>query len=403
MIRATVAWSVDLLDPPARQVLAALSLFPAGATLESLETVAEPGTEVAGGRRRAPRRESRELVDGRRLGAPIHDARNDPRVRGGRAGDDDLRRAQLEWSIALASDDEEPRYWTRATAWLDRVEPELPNIRAALDFAREQDDVRRELRLASAMRHYWRVRGHGIEGRRRLEEAMERISEVEPALGARVQHETAVMRLVAGDFDGARTLWLSALEEYQRLGIEIEVGRVYAELGALENAAGNPEEAIGYSETASQMLAHEEFIRLIVLGNLAESYEQTGDLERARTTAMSVLEAQRAIADRDGVAYMSYTLASVALASGDIAESHRRLIECLTVAAEVGFVEVTGYALGLAADIALALDDLQDAAMLIGACLERFAQLGVAPHVREGDRQARVVARSRSACPRRAS
>ena len=89
---------------------------------------------------------------------------------------------------------------------------------------------------------------------------------------------------------------------------------------------------------------------------------------------------------------MSYTLASVALASGDVAESHRRLIECLTVAAEVGFVEVTGYALGLAADLALALDDLQDAAMLIGACLERFDQLGVTPHVREGERQARVAA-----------
>ena len=140
------------------------------------------------------------------------------------------------------------------------------------------------------------------------------------------------------------------------------------------------------------MLGEEEFIRLIVLGNLAESYEQTGDLERARATAVSVLEAQRAIADRDGVAYMSFTLASVALADGDLAESHRRLIECLTVAGEVGFVEVTGYALGLAADLAVALDELDDAALLIGACLERFDQLGVAPHVREGDRQARVVA-----------
>ena len=129
------------------------------------------------------------------------------------------------------------------------------------------------------MRHFWRVRGHGIEGSRRLEEAVLRISEVEPVLAARVQHETAVMRLVAGDFDGARTLWLSALEAYRQLGIDIEVGRVYAELGALENAAGNPQDAIGYSETASRLLSDEEFIRLIVLGNLAESYEQTGDLE----------------------------------------------------------------------------------------------------------------------------
>ncbi len=391
-IRATVAWSVDLLDLSARQVLAALSLFPAGATLEALEAVAAPGTDVAGA--------LDALLDAS-LAASSLAAGAEPRftmletIRAYAATElatDDLRRAQLSWSIALASDDEEPRYWTRATDWLDRVEPELPNIRAALDFARDQDDVTGELRLASSMRHFWRVRGHGIEARRRLEEALERIAEVEPALGARVQHETAVMRLVAGDYDGARTLWLSALETYERLGIEVEVGRVHAELGALENAAGNPEAAIDYSRRASDILADEEFIRLIVLGNLAESYEQTGDLEGARTTAVSVLEAQRAIADRDGVAYMSFTLASIALASGDVAESHRRLIECLTVAAEVGFVEVTGYALGLAADLALALDDLHDAAMLIGACLERFDQLGVAPQVRERDRQARVTA-----------
>ena len=80
-----------------------------------------------------------------------------------------------------------------------------------------------------------------MEARRRLEEAIERIPAVEPALGARMQHETAVMRLVAGDYHGARALWLSALETYERLGIRVEIGRVYAELGALENAAGNPQ------------------------------------------------------------------------------------------------------------------------------------------------------------------
>ncbi len=391
-IRATVAWSVDLLDGHARHALAALSLFPAGATLEALEAIADPGTDVAVA--------LDALLDASLANWSLAGG-SEPRftmletIRAYAAaelGSDELRRRQLAWAIALASDNDEPRYWTRATGWLDRVEPELANIRAALDFARAQDDVTRELRLVSSMRHYWRVRGHGMEARRRLEDAIERIPEVEPALGARTQHETAVMRLVAGDYDGARALWLSALETYERLGIAVEVGRVYAELGALENAAGNPQAAIGYSETASEMLGEEEFIRLIVLGNLAESYEQTGDLERARATAVSVLEAQRAIADRDGVAYMSFTLASVALADGDLAESHRRLIECLTVAGEVGFVEVTGYALGLAADLAVALDELDDAAMLIGACLERFDQLGVAPHVREGDRQARVVA-----------
>jgi hypothetical protein len=200
------------------------------------------------------------------------------------------------------------------------------------------------------------------------------------------------MRLVAGDYDGARALWLAALETYEELGIAVEVGRVYAELAALSNSAGDPEAGIGYGETAAEMLTDEEFLRLIVLGNLAESYEQTGDLVRAREIAVTVLEAQRTIADRDGVAYMSFTLASIALADEDLPESHRRLIECLTVASEVGFPEVTGYALGLAASLALALDELEEAATLIGACQERFRQLGVTPNVHEAARQAAVLA-----------
>ena len=59
---------------------------------------------------------------------------------------------------------------------------------------------------------------------------------------------------------------------------------------------------------------------------------------------------------------MSFALASIALAEGDLAESQRRLIECFTVATEVGFVELTAYALGVAGDLALALDLPDDAA-----------------------------------------
>ena len=88
---------------------------------------------------------------------------------------------------------------------------------------------------------------------------------------------------------------------------------------------------------------------------------------------------------------MSLTLASVALAQADIAESHRRLVECFTVAAEVGFVEVTGYALGVAADLAVVTEAREDGALLIGACRENFERLGVTPHTPEASRQARVV------------
>ena len=136
----------------------------------------------------------------------------------------------------------------------------------------------------------------------------------------------------------------------------------------------------------------EEFLQLIVLGNLAESYEQTGDLVQARATALDVLERQRRIGDRDGVAYMSFTLASVALAGGDLAEAHRRLIECFTVASEIGFVELTGYALGVAAELALARHAPEDAAALVGASRETFHAIDATPQVQETARHERVLA-----------
>ena len=79
----------------------------------------------------------------------------------------ELRRRQLAWCIVLAEGGQ-PRWWERGTPWLDRVEPELANVDAALDFARETDDVVGELRLAASMRHAWRVRGQSVarHGRR---------------------------------------------------------------------------------------------------------------------------------------------------------------------------------------------------------------------------------------------
>jgi len=195
----------------------------------------------------------------------------------------------------------------------------------------------------------------------------------------------------AGDYDGARDAWLEAMETFAALDDDLQVARVQAELAALSNAAGDPRAAIEHGQTAVELLGEdEEFLRLIVLGNLAESYEQTGDLERGRATALEVLEAQRRIGDRDGVAFMSFALASMAVAQNDLAEAHRRLIECFTVAAEVGFVELTAYALGVAAEIALLIGEVEQAAALLGASWEGFDQIGSTPQAHEKERHERV-------------
>ena len=392
-LQAAVDWSVKLLEPAARHVQLVLAAFPGGATLDALEAVADPGTDVASA--------VEELLDASLVQHQLSEA-GEPRfdmlqtIRAHAAAElaaldaeHVIRRRQLEWCIELAEGDD-PRYWQRGTPWLDRVEPELANIRAALDFALSEGDVEGHARLASAMRHFWRVRGHAVEGRDRLEEALAASASLEPLRRARVLAETAIMRGVAGEYDSARTLWLSALEIYEELGERVEAGRMLSELGYCENAVGNTELAISYYEQARDKLADEDFVLQIVLGNLAETYEHTGDLDRARATALEVLDAQRRSGDQDGVAFTSFTLTSVALAAGELEEACSRLVDCLAVAEEIGFRELTAYALGLAAAIAVALGSNREGALLIGASTEALRQLAVIPQAAEAVRHAKV-------------
>ena len=48
--------------------------------------------------------------------------------------------------------------------WLDRLDAELGNLRAAIAVSQAQPDPEPGLRLAASLRVYWQVRGHAAEG-----------------------------------------------------------------------------------------------------------------------------------------------------------------------------------------------------------------------------------------------
>jgi predicted ATPase/DNA-binding SARP family transcriptional activator len=397
-LRATLDWSIQLLESDPLRVLGALAAFSGGASLDAVEAIAA-GSDVpsaledlldaalvtrATGGDDEPRFGMLETV--REYAAELLASSGE---------EPEVRDRHLDWFLALVEG--EGLYWQRDTdrEWLDRIELEHDNFRAALDHAVAIGDAHRELRLANALRYFWRVRGYVVEGRRRLEAAVERSGSVEPELRARTLGEAGIMAFTGGDYERSRELWLQALPLIEGAGEPREIARAHFELGAWAHAQGALPEARRRYETAREALADvdDPIGQATVLGNLAVVYQATGEPARAREASEAALALYERSGDLDGLAVTTLNMAYVELGNDDLPAAGRRLGEALAWAERLGHREVLAYAVGYGAELALALERADDAAMLCGAFDQMFEVIDSVPQPDEVERHAKLVER----------
>jgi predicted ATPase/DNA-binding NarL/FixJ family response regulator len=185
-LRATIAWSHDLLSEAARRLLVASSVFRGGISLESVEAVCVKTLDLG-----VPVLDAlQELVDHSllRLAAPSLPAPRYVMLETVREFAAERLRTMPE-AVAvhaahtaqfdrLAKDLARPPCWP-ARDGLDLLELEHDNFRAALDWYRREDPSA-ALRLATRLTAFWSARGHFSEGRRRLGELLELVPEDDP-------------------------------------------------------------------------------------------------------------------------------------------------------------------------------------------------------------------------------
>jgi predicted ATPase len=178
-LRAAIAWSYDLLDPVEQRLFARLSVFTGGWTLESAEAVCQPeelGLDILDGlaslvdkslirRVEPPGRPSRfsMLETIREFGQERLEASSDL---------EPVRRRHAEHFLDLAEEAEPHLTAQDQGAWLDRMDQEHANLRAALRWAIDRGDAGRAQTAAGALWRFWQQRGHLAEGLRWLEEVL---------------------------------------------------------------------------------------------------------------------------------------------------------------------------------------------------------------------------------------
>ena len=190
-------WSWELLTSPERVVLARLSVFAGGFGLAAAEAVAAdpdvPAGEVAG---HLGALVDKSLVQFDDTGAGPGRYRLLETVRQYAAGQLDAqgpavaetaRTAHRDYYLALAEAAAPQLMAPDQSQWLDRLDAELGNLRAAIAFSLAQPDPEPGLRLAASLRVYWSARGHAAEGadvlRALLDAPAAQAGDADPRLG----------------------------------------------------------------------------------------------------------------------------------------------------------------------------------------------------------------------------
>ena len=91
---------------------------------------------------------------------------------GKRGEDEEIKRVHTQYFLTLAEDANPELRGPDQLEWLERLEAEHDNMRAALSWAAERKEVEVALRMGGALWWFWWMRGHNSEGRRWLEEAL---------------------------------------------------------------------------------------------------------------------------------------------------------------------------------------------------------------------------------------
>ena len=177
-LRAAIDWSYDLLDADAKILLARLSVFGGGFTLEAAEAVCAGGEippddvlDLVSELVEKSLVEMRESGDTARyrLLETVRQYANERLVERGEA--DESKKRHAEFFFSLVAEAEPHMLTARRPAWVDKLQAELDNIRQTLTWSRE-GDPELHMRLVGLVHWFWFSTGQWPEARSWLRSAL---------------------------------------------------------------------------------------------------------------------------------------------------------------------------------------------------------------------------------------
>jgi predicted ATPase len=261
--------------------------------------------------------------------------------------------------------------------WLERLEEEHNNLRAALGWA-EAHDLELGLRLAGALWRFWRMRGHLSEGRRWLAALLEASPATPTGARAEALRGAGVLAFHQGDVTPAAALCEESLLLFTQLGDAAGRAGALSSLGNARREQGEYARATAlYEESLALYRKLEDALGVaVVLNNLGYTAKWQGELEHAGALYRESLELRRRQGDIGGVAYTLDKLAEVARDRGEFARARALAEESLTLRRDLGDKLGIAGALDTLGTVIAAQGEPYQAAALLQESLMLYQEVG---------------------------
>jgi predicted ATPase/class 3 adenylate cyclase len=339
-LRAAIDWSYGLLSESQRSLHLALSVFSGGCTLDDARALSDSASFLS---------DLEGLVVGSLLRSDVSDGevrlfmletvREDALARLTAEGKlEDLRERHAQCFVALAVAAETELEGPEQGRWLDRLERELDNIRAALDWcltSGRADDV---LRAVSSLGRFWMAHGHVTEARGWLSHGLAVGDDVPPAVRARALMTAAHQATAQSDWDAAGPLLVEAYQLFEQAGLGRERvfalalrSWVYLMQDEVESAKRFAHEALAVAND----LGDDRASSLALMG-LGDVHSAQGEHEHALARYGDAVALRTRIGDPLLVADAVYYVGMAAFRAGDLARARQEFEKALASARELG-------------------------------------------------------------------
>jgi predicted ATPase/DNA-binding NarL/FixJ family response regulator/transcriptional regulator with XRE-family HTH domain len=337
-LRALIDWSYDLLSDPERILLGRLAVFAGGFTLEAAESVCAEGNknEILDLLSSLVQKSLvlLKLDDQPRYGLleTIRQYAREKLVESGEA--DAARDFHLDYFMKFAEATAPKLHGPEQMQALDRLDSELDNVRAALEWSLREGRAEKGLRLAGALAWFWERRGYWSEGRARIERLLNQ-PDAAPRTLIRANGLVAAS-LLANSLAAAWVGGSKASHPYLEEAITIarehgQAGKRWCALALifLSNSvyADNPILAESQCDDAWATIQelNEPWISALLIHQRAHWYENQHDYPAARKAFEDSMMLFRSVGDRRWEAILFSDLAELSSIQGDHVDARRRL------------------------------------------------------------------------------